>query len=176
MYEKEESMDCNEKGREREGLKRKKSIGKETVGECDIWWESTTDRQIVTPLSKFVYLVIFQISATDTAPPARNTVLGRCKGASVSGEVKSHTSRRPPDQGISVEPSGLLPSPQTRASGSKIVGCRYCDTVKVPSPEAIHSMMAWLLPSTFHAGQAVVAVQLNLSNTDAGMLGHYICP
>ncbi len=43
-------------------------------------------------------------------------------GASVSGQVASHTSRQPDFHGASVTPSGLLPSDLERPDGSSLEG------------------------------------------------------
>ena len=48
------------------------------------------------------YLDIFRDSAEDAAAPADNDVCGRCEGARVSGQVKSHTRDRPRDHGSKV--------------------------------------------------------------------------
>src|ERR1700690_1158784 len=55
------------------------------------------------------YLVHFLLSAAIAAEPAAKEVWRTCDGASVSGQVKSHTNALPLDQGIIVTPSGRFP-------------------------------------------------------------------
>ena len=80
---------------------------------------STATRMKAWECRSSEYFTIFRLSATDAAAPARKIVLGKCEGASVSGQVKSHSKGLPWDQGIRVEPSGRLPSPLIRPGGSK---------------------------------------------------------
>jgi len=53
--------------------------------------------------------MILRLSADDAAAPFVNVVLGRCVGASVSGQVKSQSMERM--QAMSVVQSGLFPVP-----------------------------------------------------------------
>jgi len=71
---------------------------------------------------KLEYLVLLLTSASDTAVPAKTDVLDRCKGAGVSGHVKSQSIERPPDQGLRVVPIGLLPSPLSSPGGLRMAG------------------------------------------------------
>jgi len=68
------------------------------------------------------YFERFQTSAADAAAPAWKVVFARCKGASVSGRVKSQTNDLSPDQGTSVMPSGFLLSPLRSSGGSSLPG------------------------------------------------------
>jgi len=61
-------------------------------------------------------------SAADAAAPGQKEFFRRCEGANVSVHIKSHNIGRAPDQGMSVGPSGLFPSPLIKPVGSRIAG------------------------------------------------------
>ena len=73
------------------------------------------------------YLVSLLASAFSAADPAFRDEASRWEGASVSGEVTSHATHRPRDQGIIETPSGRFPSDLLRPGGSLIYGtCARC--------------------------------------------------
>ena len=73
-------------------------------------------------VERSMYFVLFLFSAATAAAPAAKEVWLTCDGASMSGQVKSHTKGRPLVQGVSVMPSGRFPSFLSNPVGSKIVG------------------------------------------------------
>src|SRR6218665_3378684 len=64
----------------------------------------------------------FLVAAASAAAPAVVDVLARYDAARVSATVASQTKLRPALQGISVRPSGLLPSDLTSPGRSLTVG------------------------------------------------------
>jgi len=91
-------------------------------------------------------------------------VLDRCKGASVSGHVKSPTLGRPPDQGMRVVPSGFCHPPQQarrledgrnfdapKSSGQDVIDrmMTRCLVEMSCTPSARQSMMV-IIPITHH--------------------------
>jgi len=85
------------------------------------------------------YLQILRLSADDAAAPAVKIVLCRCDGASVSGQVKSQIMERPPDQGMRVEPSDLIPSPPNKTL--RLRNSRNANAPECTSNEIIDSMI-----------------------------------
>src|ERR1051325_4296750 len=69
-----------------------------------------------------MYFASFLSAAMSAAPPAVVEVVGRCETASVSAMVTSHIRLLLPCQGISVRPSGRLPSDLDRPDGSLVDG------------------------------------------------------
>ena len=68
------------------------------------------------------YLVDLRLSASLAAAPGRRTAWFRLLAARVSVQVKSQTMQRPLAQGITVSPSGRLPSLLDNELGSSIAG------------------------------------------------------
>ncbi|CAH2236284.1 jg7048 [Pararge aegeria aegeria] len=74
-------------------------------------------------LSRFSYLRLLACSALVAAAPTIDEVAWMCDAARVSTQVASHrTSDLPSLQGMSVIPSGLLPSLRAKPIGSNTVG------------------------------------------------------
>ncbi len=65
-----------------------------------------------------LYLFYFLSSAAADTLPGAWVASVLQDGAKVSGQVASHTSKRPDFQGARVTPSGLLPSDLTKPGGS----------------------------------------------------------
>ena len=73
-------------------------------------------------LARAWYFCSFLWAAPSAAPPAKDGVVARYDCARVSVTVTSQVKHRPPCHGISVSPSGRLPSDLIRPSGSLIEG------------------------------------------------------
>src|SRR5688572_9897919 len=69
-----------------------------------------------------MYLAFFLVAATSAAAPADADVAWRYDGATVSITVESQMRLRPLRHGISVRPSGRLPSDLDNPGGSLIFG------------------------------------------------------
>ncbi|CAH2236065.1 jg7354 [Pararge aegeria aegeria] len=69
-------------------------------------------------VSRISYLRLLACSALVTAEPTTDKVAWMCDAARVSTQVASHTSHLPSLQGMSVVPSGLLPSLRVKPIGS----------------------------------------------------------
>ncbi|CAH2240586.1 jg21060 [Pararge aegeria aegeria] len=69
-------------------------------------------------LSRFSYLRLLACSALVAAAPTIDEVTWMCDAARVSTQVASHRSDLPSLQGMSVIPSGLLPSLRAKPIGS----------------------------------------------------------
>src|SRR6218665_2271667 len=69
-----------------------------------------------------MYFFLLAAAARFAASPAPLDVIARCDVANVSETVTSHVRHLPHDHGISVTPSGLLPSSLVRPNGSFFSG------------------------------------------------------
>ncbi|CAH2215803.1 jg1060 [Pararge aegeria aegeria] len=73
-------------------------------------------------VSRFSYLRLLACSALVAAAPTIDEVAWMCDAARVLTQVASHTSYLPSLQGMSVIPSGLLPSLRAKPIGSNTAG------------------------------------------------------